>query len=234
MPDVRTTDGVKIAYQHVGSARRHAVSHDPGPRHGQPRLGAPARLVRPPAPLHRARQPRHRRAPTRPPGPYDLFRMADDAIAVLDAEGIDRAHIVGASMGGVIAQIIGVLHPERVRVAHARVHRVPPPRLAPRAARGVGRRRRRTRHAARWPRKTACAGSSARACSAASVCSINVLARVLMQTKPEPFVAQVDAILDASDELRDELATITVPDARDHRFAGHAHAASATPRSSRS
>ena len=50
-----------------------------------------------------------------PPGPYDLVRMADDAIAVLDAEGIERAHIVGASMGGVIAQIIGVMHPERVR-----------------------------------------------------------------------------------------------------------------------
>src|SRR5258706_16466422 len=37
-----------------------------------------------------------------PPGPYDLARMARDAIAVLDAEGIERAHVVGASMGGVI------------------------------------------------------------------------------------------------------------------------------------
>ena len=43
------------------------------------------------------------------------MRMATDAIAVLDDEGIERAHIVGASMGGVIAQIIGVMHPERVR-----------------------------------------------------------------------------------------------------------------------
>ena len=66
---------------------------------------------------------------------------------MLDAEGVERAHVVGASMGGVIAQIIGVLHPERVAVAGARVHRVPPPRLAARAARGVGRRRRRARHA---------------------------------------------------------------------------------------
>ena len=41
--------------------------------------------------------------------------MAADAIAVLDAAGIERAHVVGASMGGVIAQIIGVLHPDRVR-----------------------------------------------------------------------------------------------------------------------
>src|SRR6476646_8808654 len=50
-----------------------------------------------------------------PPGPYDLSEMARDAIAVLDAEGIERAHVVGASMGGVIAQIIGVRHPEGVR-----------------------------------------------------------------------------------------------------------------------
>ena len=51
----------------------------------------------------------------KPPGPYSLDQMARDAIAVLDAEGVDRAHVVGASMGGVIAQIIGVLHPERTR-----------------------------------------------------------------------------------------------------------------------
>ena len=51
-----------------------------------------------------------------PPGPYDLVQMADRrAIAVMDAEGIERAHVVGASMGGVIAQIIGVMHPDRVR-----------------------------------------------------------------------------------------------------------------------
>jgi pimeloyl-ACP methyl ester carboxylesterase len=34
--------------------------------------------------------------------------MAEDVIAVMDDAGIDRAHIVAASMGGVIAQIIGV------------------------------------------------------------------------------------------------------------------------------
>jgi pimeloyl-ACP methyl ester carboxylesterase len=40
--------------------------------------------------------------------------MADDAIGVLDAYGIDRAHIVGASMGGMITQQIALRHPERV------------------------------------------------------------------------------------------------------------------------
>src|SRR5262249_13078128 len=49
------------------------------------------------------------------PGPYSLDQMARDAVTVLDAEGVSRAHIIGASMGGVIAQIIGVLLPERTR-----------------------------------------------------------------------------------------------------------------------
>jgi len=44
-----------------------------------------------------------------PAGPYDLARMAGDVVAVLDDAGIERAHVVGASMGGVIAQIVGVL-----------------------------------------------------------------------------------------------------------------------------
>jgi 3-oxoadipate enol-lactonase len=45
---------------------------------------------------------------------YSLEQMADDAIAVLDAAGADRAHIVGASMGGALTQIVGLKYPERV------------------------------------------------------------------------------------------------------------------------
>jgi 3-oxoadipate enol-lactonase len=41
--------------------------------------------------------------------------MADDAIAVLDAAGIENAHVVGLSMGGAISQIIALKHPNRVR-----------------------------------------------------------------------------------------------------------------------
>ena len=51
----------------------------------------------------------------KPFGQYSLDQMADDAIAVLDAEGVDRAHVVGASMGGAIGQVIAVSHPQRVR-----------------------------------------------------------------------------------------------------------------------
>ena len=51
----------------------------------------------------------------KPTQPFTLEQMADDAIAVLDAAGVETAHVVGASMGGVISQIIAVKYPHRVR-----------------------------------------------------------------------------------------------------------------------
>jgi pimeloyl-ACP methyl ester carboxylesterase len=51
----------------------------------------------------------------KPRVPYTLADMAEDGIGLLDAlGGIDRAHVVGASMGGMIAQHIAFSHPERV------------------------------------------------------------------------------------------------------------------------
>jgi|TARA_B110000438_G_C15818468_1_gene653099 pimeloyl-ACP methyl ester carboxylesterase len=44
---------------------------------------------------------------------YDLDDMAKDAVSLLDHLNIDKAHIVGASMGGMITQLIGLNYPER-------------------------------------------------------------------------------------------------------------------------
>jgi pimeloyl-ACP methyl ester carboxylesterase len=46
--------------------------------------------------------------------PYLLDDMADDAIGLLDHLGIDAAHVVGASMGGMIGQTMAIRHPKRV------------------------------------------------------------------------------------------------------------------------
>ena len=45
---------------------------------------------------------------------YRLEDMADDAVGLLDALGLDRAHVVGASLGGMIAQTMAIMRPERV------------------------------------------------------------------------------------------------------------------------
>jgi 3-oxoadipate enol-lactonase len=51
----------------------------------------------------------------RPPGPYSVPQLADDAVAILDAADEQRAHIYGISLGGMIAQEVVLRHPERVR-----------------------------------------------------------------------------------------------------------------------
>lgn len=47
--------------------------------------------------------------------PYRLHDMAADVVRVLDAQRIDQAHVVGASMGGMIAQVLAAQFPQRVR-----------------------------------------------------------------------------------------------------------------------
>lgn len=50
----------------------------------------------------------------KPDVPYTLDDMAADAVGVLDHLGVQRAHIVGASMGGMIGQLVAADYPERV------------------------------------------------------------------------------------------------------------------------
>ena len=49
-----------------------------------------------------------------PPGPYTAAQMAADAVQVLDEAGIERAHVVGTSLGGMVAQEVALGHPDRV------------------------------------------------------------------------------------------------------------------------
>ena len=71
--------------------------------------GPEDRVAPPPAELVAARE-----AGRIPEVPYRLEDMAADAVGVLDALGIDKAHVAGSSMGGMIVQIVAAAYPERV------------------------------------------------------------------------------------------------------------------------
>ena len=49
-----------------------------------------------------------------PPGPYTAAELAADAAQVLDEAGVDRAHVLGTSLGGMVAQEFALVAPERV------------------------------------------------------------------------------------------------------------------------
>ena len=51
----------------------------------------------------------------KPDEPYTMEAMAGDAVAALDAAGVGRAHVLGFSMGGILAQAVAVYHPARVK-----------------------------------------------------------------------------------------------------------------------
>lgn len=144
-----------------------------------------------------------------PPGPYDLSMMARDAMAVLDDVGVDRAHVMGASMGGVISQIVGVLHADRVRsltLACTACRQLPWRRelLAEWAAlaevEGMGAFVQRN---ARWL-------FGARSFRRLQPL-IGPVGGLALNASPHAFIAQVDAILAADETLREELHRVAVP-----------------------
>jgi len=53
-----------------------------------------------------------------PDHPYTTRLMADDTLGLMDALGVDRAHVLGVSMGGMIAQELVLARPDRVRSLH--------------------------------------------------------------------------------------------------------------------
>ena len=148
-------------------------------------------------------------ASTNAPHPFDLEQMARDAISVLDAEDVATAHVMGASMGGVISQIVAVRHGERVRGLV----------LACTACRHHEWRR---ELLAEWAANVRANGMSAMAGDGMRWLVgprfhrrfgpwINILGRLVMQGDPEHFAAQVDAILAMHDDLRFELADVRAP-----------------------
>ncbi len=145
----------------------------------------------------------------KPSGDYDLRQMAGDAVAVLDEVGVEQAHVVGASMGGAIAQLIAVLWPQRVRsltlVCTSCSNQPWRKELLQSWAWDAQRHGMGTMagHAARWvigPRSFR-----------RLVPVVGWLGPLGFGRSTEAFAAQVKAILAADESLAEMLATISVP-----------------------
>ncbi|MEM8618106.1 MAG: alpha/beta fold hydrolase [Actinomycetota bacterium] len=211
MPFVRADDGVRIHYEVTGRESGPPVLFIQG-------LGADRngwnlqRLAT--APRYRAVAVDNRGAgrSDKPHGRYHLEQMADDAVAVLDDLGIECAHVVGASMGGAISQIVAIKHRSRVRSLT----------LACTAARNLPWRE---ELLASWRDAALERGIGAMGHDAARwvigprsfrrlLPAIGWLGPFALGRPAHAFAAQVDAILDATNEysdLVDELGTIDVP-----------------------
>ena len=145
----------------------------------------------------------------KPYGNYSLEQMAQDAMTVLDHAGVETAHVMGASMGGAITEIVGVRHADRVRsltlaCTACNHHQWRKELLAEWAdtatTKGMGSM---TAEAARWvigPR------SFRRVAPA-----IGWMGPLAFSRPPHAFAGQVAAILSIDDSLAAELSDIAVP-----------------------
>lgn len=145
----------------------------------------------------------------KPFGAYSLAQMADDVFRVMDHAGVESAHVVGASMGGVISQLACLQHPERIRsltLACTACRHTPWRRelltgwaeIA--MTKGMGAM---TAEAARWvigPR-------SFRRISPA----VGWMGPLALSRPAHAFAGQVQAILSADDRLAEHLSRIEAP-----------------------
>lgn len=145
----------------------------------------------------------------KPDGPYTLEQMAADAVAVLDAEGVGRAHVVGHSMGSYIAQVMAVQYPDRFRSLT----------LAGTACRHVTWR---LELLGRWQETARTQGVHAWARRAFPYLLgprtawtlglfINLLWPILLQQPKHAFDSQIEALLGAPDGERGRLSEVEAP-----------------------
>jgi predicted NAD/FAD-dependent oxidoreductase/pimeloyl-ACP methyl ester carboxylesterase len=208
MPFVRATDGIRLHYNEMGrrsgppvlmiqglAADKHAWTLQ------RVALASKYRTI--------ALDNRGAGRSDKPYGDYSLEQMALDAVSVLDHAGVDTAHVMGASMGGAITEIIGVRHADRVRsltlACTACMHHEWRKELLAEWAdtavrKGMGSM---TSEAARWvigPR-------SFRRLAPA----IGWMGPLAFSRPPHAFAGQVAAILSIDDSLSDELSEVSVP-----------------------
>ena len=208
MPYARSADGIRLHYEVLGRSAAPTVLMIQGlgaDKHGwdmqRYRLSLQYRVV--------ALDNRGAGRSDKPFGHYTLDQMADDAIAVLDHVGVERAHVVGASMGGAISQIIGLRYPERVDSLT----------LACTACRNHPWRR---ELLAGWATAATEKGVGAMAAEAARwvigprsfrrlLPAFGWLGPLAMGRTAHAFVSQVRAILEVDESVADRLGEITAP-----------------------
>ncbi len=145
----------------------------------------------------------------KPFGRYRLEEMADDAVAVLDAAGVDRAHVMGASMGGAIAQLVALRRPERVQslilaCTACSNHQWRRELLSEWAAianeRGMGEMAKRAAHWVMAPRSVRRFWPV-----------VGWFGPLALGLPAHAFASQVRAILDAPEQMAEALATVAAP-----------------------